>query len=224
MTIDPPVLVVSRFLRNWMEAGARDLEVAVAVHAKIHKLEAGDERDAGRRRLLLHADVNVMDRGTVRALVHNLSTTGFLIEIEAELVVGSEVTLELTDDIVRSAKVVWSSGTFYGCTFDQPISTADLKSVLAASPVIWPQFATSNTGPDSRKGQDPGLAEPAPGVGTVTVGAGASLHSGDSLTAPEFPKADGEEPLSAGRRLQVIFILAVAAWCLIGLSAWLLLG
>ncbi len=76
-------------------------------------------------------------------LIHNLSATGMLLESSAELKVGDEINVELPEAESSLAKVMWTSGQFFGCAFDRPLSAA---AVSAAQLRSEPAIETSQTG------------------------------------------------------------------------------
>jgi PilZ domain len=89
----------------------------------------GDRRRAARRILRLGVGA-AGDWVTVR----DISLTGLLLETSSAMAVGARFELELPRAGAITAVVVWSSGTFYGCEFDQPISQAALSAAVLQSP------------------------------------------------------------------------------------------
>jgi hypothetical protein len=190
-------------------------EVRVAFQARLISLPEAEDRAVGRHRLLLQSSVGI-DGCRYEAVVRDISLSGLLMDLDAELRQESQVTIELGQDLVRVARVAWVCGNLHGCTFEQPISPAEMKQIQSESRVIWPQFSKSTGGPHLRKSSD------------RVAHQDAALAPATVLTAP-FPDSigDGEEDFShsfsPGRRLQIIFGLAAFSWTLVCLPAWLLL-
>ncbi len=70
--------------------------------------------------------------------VIDLSASGFLIEVSQALPVGSCIIVELPKGVSKICKTVWNSGSYHGAQFSEPLSTAELESLLSSSPTIWP--------------------------------------------------------------------------------------
>ena len=75
-------------------------------------------------------------------MVHDLSATGLLIETPSRVRLGDEIMVELPECEQAPARVVWSSGAFYGCQFVKPVSpavvsAAQLKSALEDQPAFF---------------------------------------------------------------------------------------
>lgn len=90
-------------------------------------------RDAARRQLRLHVAATAGLDAT-RVLVHNISTTGLLIECDAQTEPPESFEVELPEQGLTPARVVWRSDNFYGCEFDRPISTRVLSAAQLRSP------------------------------------------------------------------------------------------
>lgn len=88
-----------------------------------------DRRRAARRVLRLGVGA-AGDWVTVR----DISLTGLLLETSSAMAVGARFELELPQAGATTAVVAWSSGTFYGCEFDRPISQAALSAAVLQSP------------------------------------------------------------------------------------------
>lgn len=88
---------------------------------------SADERDRRPLRLLIAGRAGDATR-LVR--VHNLSTTGMLIEAEPAMDQGEVFVCELPLAGLNTVSVVWRSGNFSGCSFQQPISEAAVSAAL----------------------------------------------------------------------------------------------
>lgn len=99
----------------------------------IQQLDPPDDRGAGRRRLLLEM-LGELGSGETRAVtVHNISTTGLLIECPDPLAMGETIDIDLPQAGTAAARVVWESERFFGCEFVAPISAAELGAALLQS-------------------------------------------------------------------------------------------
>lgn len=95
--------------------------------------QPGGTRGAPRRTLRFET-IGARDSGDVHAVrVHNASSTGLLLESEAALAIGEPIDVDLPHAGVATARVVWASDAFYGCRFDEPISTATLAAAQLRS-------------------------------------------------------------------------------------------
>jgi transcriptional regulator with XRE-family HTH domain len=66
-------------------------------------------------------------------LIHNLSATGMLLESSSPLAVGDEIAVELPEAAGSTAKVVWTSGDFFGCAFDRQLPAAAVSAAQLRS-------------------------------------------------------------------------------------------
>lgn len=94
------------------------------------RAQKGERRRSVRRTLRL----GVAARGE-SVTVRDISRTGMLIESSTPMLVGANFEVELPHAGAVSAVVVWNSGEFYGCEFDEPISPAAVSAAqLQSSP------------------------------------------------------------------------------------------
>lgn len=101
----------------------------MVVKAQLEEIGLGTgSRGATRRRLLLPASGARTSGATADVVIHNASSTGMLIECPAPLAEGEGIALDLPEAGTVTAHVIWSSGDFYGCHFDRPISAATLSA------------------------------------------------------------------------------------------------
>jgi len=91
-----------------------------------------DRRSAQRRTLSLTIDGTVGSDG-LPAIVHDLSETGLLLETMAELGVGDELEVNLPRRGTTRARVVWNSGAYLGCEFEERISAGTVSAALLRS-------------------------------------------------------------------------------------------
>lgn len=87
-----------------------------------------------RHKLRLEAQGSTEAGGATRVLVHNISTTGLLLETRMAMAIGDRIDLDLPQSGMTSAKVIWISGNLFGCQFDSRISSATLSAAQLQSP------------------------------------------------------------------------------------------
>lgn len=92
-----------------------------------------EKRGDGRRTLRLEVDVGRADGSAVSLTIHDLSATGFLVQTIDGASIGEELHIELPDGGLYPARVVWSSGNFVGCVFDQTLPKAAVSAALLRS-------------------------------------------------------------------------------------------
>ena len=117
--------------------------------ARLERLETRNRRSAPRRQLSLGA---LLSGTGDEAVIHDLSTTGILIETKADLATFEQLQLELPEAGQVVATVMWNSGQYFGCEFHKPIPQAAISAALLQSPFDRP--AT-----DEREEADDGVAD-----------------------------------------------------------------
>ena len=146
-----------------------------------------EERATARYRMLLKAVGEQPGLGQSDVTVHDLSTEGFLLETDAPMAVGAEISLDLPATGPVSAELVWSSGRFFGGRFYNPLAPSTVNAAAAHSPVVWPDF--------------PGSAK-----------ADASLRSAAGEKLIEEQGALVQERLPHATRLRIIFGASAMFW------------
>ena len=136
-------------------------------------------------RLTVAADIGA---GEQIFMIRDLSVTGMLLETEAELSHGQVLTVELPQDHVAAAKVLWRSGHFYGCEFESQLSIAALSAARLRSAFETP------SGPKHVEQVSPDFFQV-------------------ELPHPK-ERANGGE-LDYGTRVRIILGLGLAAWAVI---------
>lgn len=109
--------------------------------ARLERLESQNRRSAPRRQLSLGA---VLPDTGDEAVIHDLSTTGILIQTEADLATFEQLQLDLPEAGPIVATVIWSSGHYFGCEFHQPLSQAAVSAALLRSPFTRPAPETAS--------------------------------------------------------------------------------
>lgn len=101
-------------------------------------IETNAERGSRREteRFSLNLSVLAEDGATGSpVLVHNLSTSGLLIETEAALDIGRQLQIALPEIGDTIATVVWNSERLFGCRFDVPLSRSALSAARLRNPL-----------------------------------------------------------------------------------------
>lgn len=94
--------------------------------------QSRDQRSDVRRKMRLSA-AGKTGAGQSEVLIHDLSTTGLLLQTDVALAVGEVIEVALPRTGVREIEIAWSSGSFFGCRFLQPVSPAAVGAALLQS-------------------------------------------------------------------------------------------
>lgn len=95
----------------------------------------GDLRKRSRRDLVLRVGASVRDTVAADVVIHNLSTTGLLMETDADLSQGEAFIVEVPHAGPVRATVVWAGERMFGCTFEQAITPAAVSAALLRAPI-----------------------------------------------------------------------------------------
>jgi hypothetical protein len=93
-----------------------------------------DDRSSQRRKLNLEVQGTTRQGAAANVLIHNLSTTGLLIETSADLAVGDAFEVEIPHAGPTSAQIIWNSGSLFGCEFAAPVPNAAISAALLQTP------------------------------------------------------------------------------------------
>jgi transcriptional regulator with XRE-family HTH domain len=93
---------------------------------------AGQSRDP-RRVLHLDAEGALPSGARTNVRVHNVSTTGLLLETSIGLTVGERIEIDLPNAAATWARVIWTSDELSGCQFEEPITAATLSAAQLRS-------------------------------------------------------------------------------------------
>ena len=127
-------------------------ETGVGLVAYFSSSFSSEQRGALRRTLRLKVDVGREDGSAVPLIIHDLSATGLLVQTGDGPSIGEKLHIELPDAGLHPAKVVWSSGSFVGCRFDQPLPQATISAALLRS--IQPRLARTTDASASSPARD----------------------------------------------------------------------
>lgn len=108
--------------------------MVIAAHFEKSPAPTGKARDP-RRMLRLEAQGVTASGDAAPVLVHNISANGLLLESEVALAAGERIDIDLPHAGPTPARVIWASGSFFGCQFDALISTAALSAAQLRSDV-----------------------------------------------------------------------------------------
>lgn len=163
----------------------------MALAAQFETDVIGSRRYAVRRPLRL---ATTFGPSGADAMIRDLSGTGMLLETAEEVYVDDLLLVEIPNFGRVPATVVWNSGRFFGCEFDQPLSASAVSGALLRNPFFDPH-------PD------------------LAAADGQICIDSPPLTVEE---AGGDElPLST--RLVVMSVMAVAACAPVAMIAALLI-
>jgi hypothetical protein len=96
--------------------------------------EAGERRSSSRRKLNLEVEGASASASQTQVVIHDLSEDGLLVESPISLEQGETIDVVIPEAGTAQAQVAWSSGRFFGCKFNSPISTAAVSAALLRSP------------------------------------------------------------------------------------------
>jgi hypothetical protein len=123
----------------------------------------------------------------------DLSASGFLIETEQPLPVGTSMIVELPTSAPKICRTVWSCGPYHGAQFSEPLNDQELDHLLSPTPEIWPE------GEETEDAFERGLP-----------GGGAARQADDDMAS-----------LSPGEKASLIIGATAALWGLIAAGVWL---
>jgi hypothetical protein len=98
--------------------------------ARIEVLGEVDARGAVRFTVDSESTVRGMNGEPVDVAVENFSRTGFLFSGDADLPLGTLLSVGLSGAGTREASVVWRDGARHGCVFLVPIAQRDIEKAF----------------------------------------------------------------------------------------------
>lgn len=99
--------------------------------ARLERIEGRSRRASSRLKLSLGA---VLPSTGEDVVIHDLSATGILIQTNAGLHTSEKLQVDLPEIGLTLAKVVWSSGDYFGCQFERPLPKAALSAAVLRNP------------------------------------------------------------------------------------------
>lgn len=121
--------------------------------ATLEPLSTGNRRTAPRRRLHLDSVGATGEKVTI----HDLSSTGILIETTAALAEFDQIEVELPEVGMAQATVIWSSGDYFGCQFHAELPRSAVSAALLRSPFV-PAPPTAAAGTLDEDAEEPSEA------------------------------------------------------------------
>jgi len=94
---------------------------------------APESRVGSRRKLHLQTAAAAGSGDAMNVVVHDISETGLLLQTSAQLAVGEKIEIMLPEAGPTAATVVWASNEFFGCRFEEEISTATISAARLQS-------------------------------------------------------------------------------------------
>jgi hypothetical protein len=131
----------------------------MALLAQIERVgRVSNARSANRRKLSLAAHGATAAQMFATVVIHDLSETGVLIETNEKLVTGERLEIDIPEAGAPAAAVMWSSGRYFGCQFDQRLSKAAVSAALLRSAALTrvpePEMAAAITPGDAHQVAD----------------------------------------------------------------------
>jgi hypothetical protein len=123
----------------------------MTIQARLETFEDTDRRASPRRRLRLGSTLSEVGHEVV---IHDLSSTGVLLQTSAELGAFDNFEIELPEVGATHAYVVWTSSDFFGCEFARPIPRSALSAAQLRNPIAVPMAV-----PTAELGSDEALAK-----------------------------------------------------------------
>lgn len=173
--------------------------------------QTGSERRAERRTLRLEVRA-CQSQNERRALIHNLSEGGLLVETAAAIKIGDIIEVNLPESGTSAARVVWITGSFLGCEFTKPVSPAAVSAALLLAPTQAPPPAGAipRASAHASSADEGSSLEQAARVQDTEVAASERLHTNRLPSSVD------------GFLLAALCPVAVGVYLLIGMATWLL--
>ena len=92
----------------------------------------GDRREGGRYRTVCRIAKILRDGDAGLWRVRNISDGGMMLAADVSIAVGERLQIALSDNVVLSARVVWSDNGRCGVAFDEEVDGAAVLKQLAA--------------------------------------------------------------------------------------------
>ena len=173
--------------------------------------QTGSQRRGERRTLQLEVRASPPQDGS-RALVHNLSERGLLVETAAAVEIGDIIELDLPQAGTSAARVVWITGSFLGCEFTNPLPRAAVSAALLLAPTQVPRPAGAIPGASAHasSADEEASFDHAARAQSTEVAATKRLHRNwQASSVDRFAAA-------------ALCLIAVGVYLLIGIATWLL--
>ena len=113
------------------------------LRATLLSTDARGERRGAERRVISLMVSTLADGDTVEATISDLSNSGLRLATKARLDIGSIVEVELLEDQLFEAEVLWARDAEYGCQFVEPIPTGIVWNALLQATFEIDEAATT---------------------------------------------------------------------------------
>ena len=117
-----------------------------------YRRQSQAQRRNVRRKMRLNVSGKTRDGQTSQVLIHDLSTSGILVQSEDALAIGEIIEVELPRTGLRHIEVVWGSGNFFGCRFLEPVPPATVSAALLSAEPERPSKPAASEEPRTRAG------------------------------------------------------------------------
>lgn len=112
----------------------------------VEPVNAAGTARAPRRVLQLSVQGTRSSGAAANVTVHNISRSGLLFESSEALQVDERIDMELPEAGATAMRIVWASGGFFGCQFEQPLSSGALSAAQLRS-IVNPGGGTDQAVP-----------------------------------------------------------------------------
>jgi transcriptional regulator with XRE-family HTH domain len=109
-----------------------------------YRRQSQAQRQNVRRKMRLNVSGKTRDGQANQVLIHDLSTSGILVQSEEALAIGEIIEVELPRTGLRHIEVVWGSGNYFGCRFLEPVSPAAVSAALLSAEPERPSKAAAS--------------------------------------------------------------------------------
>ena len=99
-----------------------------------------ERRSAERTPAHLDSVIRDGDAGAGEVVIHDISSTGFLLSTGADLGLGMVIGLGLPGVGIVRAFLVRREREMFGGKFVEPITPAEIRRALAGDPIVWGRF------------------------------------------------------------------------------------
>lgn len=124
------------------------------IEGRLETHPRGNRRHAQRRELHLRLTSIAGKGATANVVVLDLSQSGLLLQSPVRLAVGETLQINLPQAGFKVAEVVWTSGEFAGCRFEEPLSGATVSAARLRSEPSSATESVSRAALASRSAED----------------------------------------------------------------------
>lgn len=107
------------------------MQTAVDITSKVYWHARHDRRASPRTELRLSGQIRSDRRNTAFVVLRDISVDGFSFRSFDYFAPGTPITLDLKGVGLKPAEVIWEDATRTGCRFAEPLTKAELDTVIA---------------------------------------------------------------------------------------------